>query len=42
MIQTKQEKIIIAPQSDFQEKYLSSDATILVAGGEHCASIKSI
>jgi hypothetical protein len=26
-------EIIVAPQSPFQEKYLQSDARILVAGG---------
>lgn len=31
---------LIGPASEFQEKYLNSDAQIMLVGGEICASIK--
>lgn len=34
------EQTVIGPASPFQEKYLNSDAQIILVGGEICASIK--
>jgi hypothetical protein len=35
----KQDRPVIGPASEFQEKYLNSDAQIMLVGGELCASI---
>lgn len=37
---SKQAGVVIGPASEFQEKYLNSDAQIMLVGGEHCASLK--
>ena len=37
---SKQSEAVIGPASEFQEKYLNSDAQIMLVGGEVCASVK--
>lgn len=36
---SKDNGVMIGPASEFQEKYLNSDAQIILVGGEICASI---
>lgn len=37
---SKEKAVVIGPASEFQEKYLNSDAQIMLVGGEYCASLK--
>lgn len=36
---SKESGVMIGPASEFQEKYLNSDAQIMLVGGEVCASV---
>lgn len=36
---SKENGAVIGPASEFQEKYLNSDAQIMLVGGEVCASV---
>lgn len=39
---SKEEQVIIGPASPFQEKYLNSDAQIILVGGKLCAAFKPL